>query len=454
MKAIHLRNFKNIQMIRNELFRRYALFLCSVFVNAFGISVITKAMLGTSAISSVPFVLSLFTPYTMGQYTIYLNLFFILLEMLMMKKKEIVMKRYELISQIPVGFCFGLFIDISMNYLLVWLSPDYYLAQIVALLVGCFILGLGISLEVKANVSMVAGEYLVQVIAKFVHKEFGFIKVCFDVSLVLIACVLSATFLSNIEGVREGTVIAALAVGPISHLLLPYWRIFDSWLQPIQPYQASYTDYQPIIITIAREYGSGGHLLGKMLAERLNIKFYDKELISMVANDSHFSPKYIAENEQKVSSNYLLSIILQDYEAPIEKSLSSADTLFVSQSRVIRKIAKEQSCVIIGRCADYILKDFPKASIIKVFCYTDMEDASKRCKTEYHIATESVETEIKQINHSRINHYQYYTNQKWGDPHNYDLMINTGNMTLTMACDIIAHLYQNKMSNQTIKKNE
>lgn len=117
-----------------------------------------------------------------------------------------------------------------MNYLLVWLSPDYYLAQIVALLVGCFILGLGISLEVKANVSMVAGEYLVQVIAKFVHKEFGFIKVCFDVSLVLIDCALSVTFLSNIEGVREGTVIAALVVGPISHLLLPYWRIFDSWL--------------------------------------------------------------------------------------------------------------------------------------------------------------------------------------------------------------------------------
>lgn len=75
-------------MIRNELFRRYALFLCSVFVNAFGISVITKAMLGTSAISSVPFVLSLFTPYTMGQYTIYLNLLFILLEMTMMKRKK------------------------------------------------------------------------------------------------------------------------------------------------------------------------------------------------------------------------------------------------------------------------------------------------------------------------------------------------------------------------------
>ncbi len=441
-------------MIKKELFRRYTLFLCSVFMNAFGVSVITKAMLGTSAISSVPFVLSLFTPYTMGQYTIYMNIFFILLEMTMMKKKEIVMKRYELISQIPIGFCFGLFIDISMHYLIAWLSPDYYLARIAALLIGCFILGLGISLEVKADVAMVSGEYLVQVIAKFVHKEFGFIKVCFDVALVLIACTLSVTFLSKIEGVREGTVIAALIVGPISHLLFPYWRIFDGWLCPTRPCQAPHTDNQPIIITIAREYGSGGRLLGKMLAERLNIKFYDEELISMVANDSHFSPKYIAENEQKVPSNYLLSIILQDYEAPMEKSLSLADALFVSQSRVIRKIAKERSCVIIGRCADYILKDFPKTFLIKVFCYTDKEDAIKRCETEYHISTGSVDAEIRRINRSRISHYQYYTNQKWGDPHNYDLMINTGNMTLTMACDIISHLYQDKMSNQTIKKNE
>lgn len=236
--VVSLPDFNNMQTIKNELFRRYTLFLVSIFVNAFGISVITKAMLGTSTISSVPFVLSLFTPYTMGQYTIFLNIFFLLLEMTMMKKNEIAVKRYELISQIPIGFCFGLFIDISMHYLLAWLFPGCYLAQIVTLLIGCFILGLGISLEVKANVSMVAGEYLVQVIARFVHKEFGFVKVCFDVSLVLIASFLSITFLSNIEGVREGTVIAALTVGPISHLLFPYWKIFDNWLCPAQSHKS------------------------------------------------------------------------------------------------------------------------------------------------------------------------------------------------------------------------
>lgn len=217
-------------MTNKELLHRYLLFLCSAFINAFGISVITKAMLGTSAISSLPFVLSLFTPLTMGQYTIALNVLFILLEMAMMKKSEIKQKRYEIFSQLPIGILFGLFIDISMHYLLSWLSPVCYVAQISALLVGCLILSMGISLAVKAHVAMVSGEYLVNVIAKFINKEFGVIKVCFDVTLVLIASSLSLFFLHDIQGVREGTVIAALIVGPISQCLLPLWKVFDRWL--------------------------------------------------------------------------------------------------------------------------------------------------------------------------------------------------------------------------------
>lgn len=369
-------------MNRKELIRRYTLFIGSVLINAFSIAVITKALLGTSPISSVPYVLSLFTPYTMGQYTIYMNLLFILLEMAMMKRQEIKEKRYELMSQVPITLCFGLFIDVSMHVLLSWLHPAYYLAQIVTLLVGCFLLGLGISLEVKANVAMVTGEYLVQIISKFVRHEFGFVKVCFDVTLVAISCILSLCFLGGIEGVREGTVVAALIVGPISHFLMPYWHIFDRWLcvTPATATASTGGDKPyPLVITITREYGSGGRQLGEMLGKALGIKSYDKELIALVAQESRLPEKYIADNEQKVSSNYLMHIILQDYEAPIEKSLSSRDALFVSQSRVIRKIAAEESCVIIGRCSDYILKDFPDTSVIRVFCYTNPEDACRRC---------------------------------------------------------------------------
>lgn len=196
-------------MRRKELVRRYTLFFCSVLVNAFSIAVITKALLGTSPISSVPYVLSLFTPGTMGQYTIIMNFGFILLEMALMKRKEIYEKRFELLTQVPVTLCFGAFIDVSMH-LLEWLDPTFYGAKVIVLLIGCFILGIGISWEVKANVAMVTGEYLVQVIAKFVRKEFGFVKVCFDVTLVSISCILCLCFLPSIEGVREGTVIAAL----------------------------------------------------------------------------------------------------------------------------------------------------------------------------------------------------------------------------------------------------
>ena len=205
-------------MNKGELSRRYLLFLCAVFINAFSIALITKAMLGTSPISSVPFVLSLFTPWSMGLHTIFFNFLFIILEMLMMKRNEIREKKYELLLQVPITICFGLFIDLSM-YALGWVHPEHYVVQVLTLLLGCFILGLGISFEVKADVAMVTGEYLVQVMSRFFHREFGLVKVCFDVTLVIMACILSLLFLPGLEGVREGTVVAALSVGPVVHFL-------------------------------------------------------------------------------------------------------------------------------------------------------------------------------------------------------------------------------------------
>ncbi len=433
-------------MNRTELSKRYLLFLLAIFVNSFSIAVITKALLGTSPISSVPYVLSLFSPFTMGQYTIIMNFLFILMEMTLMKRKEIREKKYELIMQVPITLFFGSFIDVSMN-ILYWLEPSNYVTQMVTLLIGCLILALGISLEVRANVAMVVGEYFVQVISKFVKKEFGFIKVCFDCTLVAISCILSFTFIGHLDGVREGTVIAALIVGPIVHFLNPYVAVLDRWLITKRPTatEPETSAQLPVVITIAREYGSGGRLLGKKIAQQLGIKYYDKELIAMVANESQFTEKYISQNEQSRSSNYLLNIILQDYESPIEKSLSSADALFVSQSRVIRELAQKEPCVIIGRCSDYILKDRSSDSLIKIFCYTDEKNAIRRCIRYYHVAENKAPEEIERINKARISHYQHYTNLKWGDPHNYDLTINTGSMDIDTACNLICELYHSKL---------
>lgn len=424
------------------LMRRYLLFCISLFVNALGIAFITRAELGTSPITSVTYVLSMFTPFTIGEWTIMLNILFVVLEPFMMTRRDLKDDLRMFLLQIPISFCFGIFIDICMHHILFWLNPSTYPAMISALLVGCVILAVGIALEVKANAAMMAGEYFVKVITKRFHGEFGYIKLGFDVTLVAIACTLSLIFMSGIYGVREGTVIAALIVGPIVHFVSPYYRFLDRWINDSKLQEkADIKQNSNIIITIAREYGSGGHLLGEMLSKELGIKLYDKEFISMAAQRSGMDESFITKNEQSIPSFWLKCIMSKNSEQPIEGSLSSDDILFVAESKIIQELAEKEPCIIIGRCADFILKDYPK--VLKVFCYSDIDNAVSRCISEYGIKRDNAESEIRRINRNRIHHYEYYTGQKWGEPHHYNLMLNTGTISLETACKLIKGVYEN-----------
>lgn len=384
--------------------RRYILFAVSLFVNAMGIAFITKALLGTSPITSVTYVLSMFTPLTIGQWTIVLNLLFVLFELPFMTRKELKDDLRMFLLQIPISLCFGTFIDLSMN-MLYWLEPVKYIDQIIYLLVGCVILAAGITLEVKANVAMMAGEYFVRVISQRFHGEFGYVKLCFDITLVCIACLFSICFMSGIYGVREGTVAAALLVGPIVHFISPYYRCFDKWINDVKDKDAiALRNIQHVIITIAREYGSGGHLLGEMLSKELGIKLYDKEFIHLVAEKSGINEQYIKKNEQSIPSFWLKCILGKNSEQSLERSLSSDDVLFVAESKIIQELAEKGPCIIVGRCADFVLRDYP--NLIKVFCYSDLKSACVRCVQEYGVSEEKAESEIKRINHNRIAHYE------------------------------------------------
>lgn len=423
--------------------RRYILFAVSLFVNAMGIAFITKALLGTSPITSVTYVLSMFTPLTIGQWTIVLNLLFVLFELPFMTRKELKDDLRMFLLQIPISLCFGTFIDLSMN-MLYWLEPVKYIDQIIYLLVGCVILAAGITLEVKANVAMMAGEYFVRVISQRFHGEFGYVKLCFDITLVCIACLFSICFMSGIYGVREGTVAAALLVGPIVHFISPYYRCFDKWINDVKDKDAiALRNIQHVIITIAREYGSGGHLLGEMLSKELGIKLYDKEFIHLVAEKSGINEQYIKKNEQSIPSFWLKCILGKNSEQSLERSLSSDDVLFVAESKIIQELAEKGPCIIVGRCADFVLRDYP--NLIKFFCYSDLRSACVRCVQEYGVSEEKAESEIKRINHNRIAHYEYYTGEKWGEPHHYNLMINTGSIDLSVACNLIKSIYKNRI---------
>lgn len=422
-------------------FRRYLLFVASLFINAFGIAFITKALLGTSPITSVTYVLSLFTPFTMGIWTILLNLLFVVLEPFLMTRRELREDLRMYLLQIPIAFCFGLFIDFSM-FMLFWLEPSAYVMKVTVLLIGCIILALGIALEVKANAAMMAGEYFVKAITRRFHGEFGYVKLGFDITLLTIACILSLVFLSDIQGVREGTVVSALLVGPIVHFVSPAYRIFDRWINaPIKQADTPSAQHTNTIITIAREYGSGGHLLGERLAKELGIKLYDREFIRMAAQRSGIDEQYIAKNEQSIPSFWLKCILSKNSEQPVEASLSADDILFVAESRIVQELAAQEPCIIVGRCADFVLKDHPK--VVKVFCYSDLKSAVNRCVNDYGIPQEQAEAEIRRINRNRIHHYEYYTGQKWGEPHHYHLMLNTGNISLETACKLVKEVYQN-----------
>lgn len=421
-------------MGKSFLSRRYLLFALALFINAFGIAAITRGLLGTSPITSVTYVLSMFTPLTIGQWTILLNLTFVLLELTLMSRKELREDLRMYLLQIPISLCFGTFIDISMG-VLSWLQPATYLLKLVTVVAGCTVLAAGISLEVKADVAMMSGEYFVRVISRRIKVEFGYVKLGFDMSLLILACLLSLVFLSGIKGVREGTLISALLVGPIVHFITPGLKFLDKWIS--QPSESSNEKEHPApashpgIITIARESGSGGHLLGEMLSEKLGIKLYDRELIDLVAKDSGFTREYVSQNEQSISPNYLLNIIFSDFASPMEKDLCKADALFLSESRVIRKIAREESCVIVGRCADFILKDWPENSIVRIFCCS----SAAATKTDQ----------------ARAAHYQHYTGRTWGDPHNYDLVINTSETGVDEACRIVAEYFSKKLQEPETK---
>ena len=189
----------------------------------------------------------------------------------------------------------------------------------------------------------------------------------------------------------------------------------------------------PIVITIAREYGSGGRYIGKLVAEKLGIKLYDKEFIEKMAEDTGLSEEYIRENEQKRN-------VLDVFNNGYYSGLNNADELFIKESEFIKKVASQESCIIVGRCADYILKD--KENVVKVFINSSMENKIKRATEFYHMDENKAAKEIDRINKLRSNHYEYYTERGWENPSNYDICVNSDSIGIENVVDLICSIVE------------
>lgn len=196
-----------------------------------------------------------------------------------------------------------------------------------------------------------------------------------------------------------------------------------------------------IIITIGREYGSGGREIGRLLAEKLGIKCYDKELLTLASKESGLSEELFKSNDEKPTNSFLYSLVMDTYSVGYSTSsfidMPLNHKVFMAQYDTIKKLAESESCVIVGRCADYALKDCPEC--ISVFIKASMEFKIDRIMKLYDYSENKAKDIITKTNKKRSNYYNFYTNKRWADSRSYDLCIDSSELGIDNSVELIMH---------------
>ncbi len=203
----------------------------------------------------------------------------------------------------------------------------------------------------------------------------------------------------------------------------------------------------PILITISREYGSGGREIAQRLSALLEIPVYDRKLIDMTADKCGYSTKFIQENEERMTNSFLFNIAVTGNYSPFYHGNASQsvpqDYVFLTQSRIIKTLAEQHSSAIfVGRCADYVLRENP--NLFSVFVTADLDARVKRAVDEYGIAPEKAVSTVTRKDKARRRHYNYYTGLDWGACSNYHLVLNTGKLGIASATDILADVLSDR----------
>ena len=191
------------------------------------------------------------------------------------------------------------------------------------------------------------------------------------------------------------------------------------------------------IITISRQFGSGGRTIGKEVADKLGIKCYDQEFIEKISEETGLNANYIKEHAEQTSYKGWFA---DAFLARDEKGLSNQDYIWLAQLEIIKKLAETESCVIVGRCADYILRDYP--NVLKTFIHADEKFRAERIVNVYGETDETPEKRLKDKDERRASYYQRYTEMKFGEATNYHISLNSGAIGIEKCVDIIVDLYK------------
>lgn len=426
-----------------ELVRRYAVFSCSILIISLGVALAVKAALGVSPIAALPYTVSLiFTSLSVGTWNAIWNFLLIVLQPII-RPQDI--RWTDLFIQCVMTCFFGYFIDFFLD-VMAWYEPADYAMQIFTILIACCCLAMGAYFGMIAKVSMLPMDSLLLVLSDVTKKSYARLRVTGDVGLTIISALLCWHQFSQLIGVREGTIIAAILVGNLIRLAvcrlrpLTYFLIPEAALDEGNNVTLPRSDKEVshLIVTVSHEYGSGGRVIARRIAHELDLPYYDSDVIEQEARKSGYKDRFIKENQVRIDKGALESLVDWYTDSYRLDGRNCDDELFKVESRVIREIAAKGACVIVGRLANYVLRNH--GNYLHIFITADDWDRVQRVQRLENLDEQTAAIKMLAFADDRREHCHDFSQLEWGNSLSYDITMKSNKYGVDRTAAILIEL--------------
>ena len=432
--------------------KRLIIYVLGMYLMAIGVVFSSRSDLGVSPVSSLGNVLyqigrSAGAPgfVNLGNCTTGVFCLYLLAEALILGRDF----KPAVLLQIVASLLFGQLVNLASAMLRALPAPGSYVMQMLYLLVSVPLVAAGVMLYLSPSILAMPGEGLSLAVSKKTGLSMGTSKTIFDCTVVALSAAASLLYFRGLVGVREGTVICALLVGFVFKLLQkpfqkPILRFVERESKVERALEAASQGYRTdaagnpkVIITIGREFGSGGQEIGRLLAEKLGIPFYDERIDELAAEQSGLPLEKVREMSRHRERAVLSDLWGAAYD--MSSALSPEDLLYVAQASVIRQLAaKDESCVILGRCADYVLYDDPNC--FRIFVHARPDVRVKRVMAILGLSEEEARRQMENTDRARGQYYRRYTDREYGQQKWYHLGLDSGLLGTEESVECIVNI--------------
>ena len=417
--------------------KRLLVYFLGLFIMAVGVVFSVKSALGVSPVTCLANVT--YQIFGIDQGLSFLSLgvcttltycVYIFAEVLILRKQF----KPSMLLQIVASTVFGAMVNLAFALFVFLPAPEAYPMRVLFLLCSIPMVAFGVMLYLAPNILPTPGEGLSLAVSMMIKKPVATCKIIVDCCLVVLSALVSLSYFRGFVGVRAGTVVSAVFVGFVMKRMM---RVCNPFLlrfveretkleRAIAAGGATMLDRSgkpKIVITISREFGSGGYEIGQKLAKKLDITFYDKQLEKIEAEESGLPLSFIRAHEQRMAHNLVYDFLTAGY-AMYNEDLPPMEKLFAAQSKILRRIAaSDESCVIMGRCSDFILYHDPNS--FRIFIHAPTDHRAQQIAQSRNIPLEQAYADIERTDIGRARHYQQFAGREWGNTKYYNLAVDS-----------------------------